>query len=250
MDSNLNLTIDQLYDLLYGIKIIKEDIMNLSINKWFIKTQIKIRIKRESKEKIKKILKNYDEILKKYINEVEEYVGSVCILFRGDWGFPKSALDATSLISNTIVLNVAWATQIILHDNNDTKNAFLITIGHELTHKEPEYPCYNLFGSERKFSHWVQEVHADFSGTLKLGNSKRKNLVESCEYKKEYKESIGNKDKDSSSHPSWKKRIEYAKHYNFNTELIKQIALDVNCKNQKLIDKVCDFYDEIILDGK
>lgn len=43
------------------------------------------------------------------------------------------------------------------------------------------------------------------------------------------------------------KRLYYAENFDFNKELIKQIAVDVNCNDQNLIYELNLFYDNIIL---
>ena len=55
------------------------------------------------------------------------------------------------------------------------------------------------------------------------------------------------KDKDTRSHPSWNRRIEYISNYNFDYNLIDKIAFDVGCENSKLILAVKKHFSEIKL---
>lgn len=60
---------------------------------------------------------------------------------------------------------------------------------------------------------------------------------------------IGHKDIDDKdcTHPSWRQRIEYASQYDYNEELIRKIAKDTKCSNEKRIQKVINQFDPIIL---
>lgn len=136
-----------------------------------------------------------------------------------------------------------WATQLVLYNSVETHNAFLITIGHELTHKDCDIFFLKHGLRNIRFVAWVNEVHADFGATQKMANNNRQELVNSMKYKKSYKE----EDKDKTNHPSWERRIYYAEHFDFGKELIQQIAKDAGCKNQKIINRVCQHFQEIKL---
>ena len=100
-----------------------------------------------------------------------------------------------------------------------------------------------LFFSRFFFIAYVNELYADFGAAEKMANSSRQKLLDAMEYKKARK----NKDEGTCDHPSWAQRIYYAEHYDFGEELIRQIAKDTGCNNQKIIDKVCKHYQEIKL---
>lgn len=161
-------------------------------------------------------------------------------------------LNAKMFMKKVILVNSAWAAQIILYDNEKTHNAFLITIGHELMHK---YDCKitGLDNIEKKFINWVTEVYCDFGGAKLMVESDRKKLVDSATYKKEQKKEAKKKtfrpirDIDTFDHPSWEHRAEYAQNYDFDETLIRKIAEDTGCTNEKLIQSVCVYYKPIKL---
>lgn len=57
------------------------------------------------------------------------------------------------------------------------------------------------------------------------------------------------KDRDTRSHPSWNKRINYIVNYDFNDDLIDKIAFECGCNNDKLITNVKNYFDVIELQG-
>ena len=54
---------------------------------------------------------------------------------------------------------------------------------------------------------------------------------------------------DDDYHPSWDKRESYVENFDFNSELIDQIAKDTGYSNPKFINKVkiCGYYGDIKL---
>lgn len=92
------------------------------------------------------------------------------------------------MLPHYILCSTRWALRLVFHQDEKTFNAFRITIGHELTHKEGDF-----------------------------------------------------------MHPSWERREYYAEHFNFDEELIRQIAIDVGCSNEKLIKRISEYYKKIIL---
>lgn len=52
---------------------------------------------------------------------------------------------------------------------------------------------------------------------------------------------------DEYTHPTWETRLEYATNYNFDKELINEIAKNTDCTNENLIKKVCEYYEPIVL---
>lgn len=140
-------------------------------------------------------------------------------------------------------MSTEWAFYLLFFNDDELKDALNITIGHELTHKENEFHTFWLLSKKKMFVKWVNELHADFGAAQKMANSERQKLLNSMEYKKARKD----EDKSTPNHPSCKQRIYYAEHYDFGEELIRQIAKDTDCNNQKIIDEVCKHYQEIKL---
>ena len=123
-------------------------------------------------------------------------------------------------------------------------------MGHELTHQEGrDLHVFKYFMRYMKFFAHVNEVHADFGATQKMCNSSRESLLRSHRYKMEYNRQINSPyiTKSSNDHPSWEKRLFYTENFDFNRDLILQIAKDTGCKNQAVIDEVCDHFEEIKL---
>ena len=71
----------------------------------------------------------------------------------------------------------------------------------------------------------------------------RQKLLDSTRYKKALKK----KDKGDFAHPSWERREYYVTNFNFDEKLIRQIARDVGCLNERLIEKITQFYKPIVL---
>lgn len=160
------------------------------------------------------------------------------------WAYDSGSkvINATALLHKTILVNAEWAARLALIKDQDTKDAFMITIGHELTHKEKDFFSFRYVLSY-KFISWVNEVHADFGAAEKMANSSRDKLILSIKYKL----SLKHIDNDSSTHPSWKRRLEYASNYDFNEALIQRIATDTRCDNEVLINNISAYYKPINL---
>lgn len=148
--------------------------------------------------------------------------------------------------NSNIGVNSEWAARLVLYnDDPSVTNAFMITIGHEATHKENDYTLLkSLKKVNKKFINWIDEVHADFGAADKVADSSRNKLIASIDYKIN---DCKNSYKDYSSHPSWQRRRYYAENFDFNEQLIRQVAEDTGCKDEKLIQKVCGYYDDINL---
>ena len=96
---------------------------------------------------------------------------------------------------------------------------------------------------DKTFINYVNEVHADFGAAEKMVDSDRHKLILSMEYKLSLKQT----DNDSPTHPSWKRRLEYASNYDFNEALIQRIATDTGCDNEVLINNINAYYKPINL---
>lgn len=157
--------------------------------------------------------------------------------------FGFSSISASSVIPNTVVISFGWLRKLIENNDLSTENAFLIMLGHELTHKKGDFSqklCFRR--ADRKFVNWVNEVHADFGAAKEMAGGSRKALVESVKYKlllKPYST-------DTHSHPSWARRLEYATNYNFDETLIQKIAADA-AASASLLQPVIAFFQPIVL---
>lgn len=143
-----------------------------------------------------------------------------------------------------------YAMQLILNPSTEMRNAFMVSIGHELTHKDGNLcPLMGLLTNQLlkipanvQFLSHVNEVHADFGAVQKVANSKRSVQVNAMTFKMQHRE-----ERHDFEHPSWKQRLNYIENYNFNEILIRQIAKDTNCTNEKLIQRAVKHFPEIVL---
>lgn len=205
-----------------------------------ISLMTKVYLRKQAKRENRILPDNYLDILK----QVEKRNLPNGIHLRFSWLYKHtSTLDGVSFPSKYILLSTAWAFYIIFNNDDEMKNAFNITIGHEMTHKECDIFVLKHGPQFVKFIAYVNELHADFGAAQKMANSNRQSLLDSMKYKKEHKD----EDKGNSSHPTWTQRIYYTEHYDFNQELIQQIAMDTGCKKQDIIDEVCEHFQEIKL---
>lgn len=182
--------------------------------------------------------KNKKQILNQYRN-----INGNCILFSWLFNHDTKTLNASALFYKLILISPEWAVRLVLFDDEETKNAFKITLGHELTHKDGDYFKLLSFGKNKRFVNYTNEVHADFGAAEKMVNSDRKKLIASMNYKLSLKAN----NKNTNDHPSWNTRKYYAENYNFNKKLIERIAKDVGCNNKDLIEKVCEYYNSDII---
>ena len=202
---------------------------------------IKREIFKEAKRCHYQVPSDYEKILEKAqkVNAISDDK----IVFSHLYDLWGSSLNANAGILHLILCNTKWAIRLVFFNNEDTMNAFFITIGHELTHKEKDFLCFSLNPKDYKFMFRVGEVHADYGAAEKMVHSSRRKLLESVRYKKALKKI----DKEDFMHPTWNKREYYIEHFDFDEKLIRQIATDVGCSNSKLIQKVCNYYKRIVL---
>lgn len=199
------------------------------------------RIKNKAKSDERTIPSNYKDILHRYkhINNVEG--NRIAFSWLSDSG--STILNATSMIPRFVVLNAEWAARVVLYDSKRTMNAFKITVGHELTHKDKEICRLKYWGNDRKFVARVNEVRADFGGAKRMCGSNRNALLKAIKYKK----ALQKNDNGDFAHPPWAKRYEYVEKNDFGAELIGKIADEVECFNEELREYVTNYYEEIIL---
>ena len=191
----------------------------------------------------KKTKKDICNRLNKY-SKLEQLNGNH--LFYNKSIFDSDSVNANSAFFNIILVNYGWALHLIRNPNEETDNAFKITIGHELGHKAGDFPIsmkYLFSRNAMKLIFWSNEVQHDFYAAKIMVDYSRDALISSMKYKIKLKKN----NKSDLSHPSWVKRLYYAENFDFNKELIKQIAVDVNCNDQNLIYELNLFYDNIIL---
>lgn len=209
------------------------------------------QIKRKSKRKklIVNIPDNYWAILDQYATIVSDH--DYILEFSTRSGMSRRGLNAYAGASSgkqsIIAATPEWAVQLIACNNIETDNAFRITLGHELTHKDPEVWLKGRLLDCKLLLH-LRELHADFGAAKKMASCNRNVLIHACEYKKRFKEMVcRKKDRDGLFHPSWTRRIEYATHYDFDDRLIKKVAADLrysedNPNHKKLIEQIIEEY--------
>ena len=189
-------------------------------------------------------IKRYEDvntILDKYENVIKAQCYELRFSFFYDFITTQESMCLTR--TNVIVANPAWASKLILFNNSEIEDVFLITSGHEMTHIKKEFSYRHLKAENRKFVKWVNEVHADFGGAEKMAQSSKEKLINSISYKIRVKPN----NQESSTHPSWKQRMNYAKTGVFNKALIETIAEETGCTNNKLINEISKFYGDIVL---
>lgn len=189
------------------------------------------------------------KVKKKYgkngISEAEEYLRGFKqktneeVYFSNYIGINDS-LNASATFPGVIFIYASWTKTLVLNRDEKTYNAFLMTLGHEEGHHvvERSFPRTNI-KKDKRFVKWLNEIYCDFYGLNKLLENNKEKFYESVEYKLAKKKAA---DKDTSDHPSWKKRKMYIEKYDWSEGLIEQIAKDTGCKNIELINKSKMYY--------
>ena len=206
-----------------------------------ISSLLKRKILKYAKDNRVQVPENYLDIL--YSAEKIEQIPGEKIVF--SWVYTSGALSlsASAMLPHYIVCNAGWAVRLIFYNDESTWNAFRFTIGYELIHKDGDYFFFPAKIKESKFMLQTAEIHADFGAAEKMADCSRQKLLDSIRYKKALKKV----DRGDFIHPSWKRREYYAENFNFDEKLIRQIAKDVGCSNEKLIEKVGKYYKKIVL---
>jgi len=204
---------------------------------------VDLYVRRKAKKEHRSLPKNYKLILREF---AEKYcTNKVKIHYLWLWDAGGRFPNASATIPGVILINSVWVSLLIdKYADKTTTDAFKMTISHEMTHQENEFFYIEPFSRNQKFVNWINEIHADYGGIIKAFDGDANRGINALEFKKKCK---GEKDKDGRSHPSWKRRIAYIRKYDFNDDLIKKVAEITGCKNQKLINKLCMFYDNIEL---
>ena len=192
-----------------------------------------------------------------YINQLEsQYHYSIGFVSNNQ--ITQCKLNASSNIRPFIFFYHSWYAHLSTFGNQeDTINAFVHTLGHELGHKHwdshdkeiiHQYHI-NFTSTERRYINWCRELHHDYYGAYLLDELGRDNLLLSYQYKQYYNtEFIHRMDEDTVSHPSWSRRIQYVENYDFTYDLLRQIATDVGLKrDHPLMKMIEEYYDDIYL---
>lgn len=187
---------------------------------------------------------NYEERLETYCQLVQSYGHK--LEFRKGRSLTCNSLNANAGLKNwSIVATPEYAYQLVSDPEIDLP--FKITLGHELTHKERDLIC--LIPRKLKFYAWLNEAHADFGAAQKMFDSNRQVLLDSISFKLNYIKKHEGHDWEDYSHPSLARRRYYVENFDFDENLIRQIARDVNYRNNRVIEKVCNHFENIKLKG-
>jgi len=172
-------------------------------------------------------------------NTIEtEYKGKTRLLFSGN----RTAKCSLSLTGKFIVIG-KWYCEMIRQKSGDELAGMVIlhSLGHELTHKKDRYYFKSAFPVNKKYSviSKINEVHADYGGAAMIKLSK-KNFV--CVMEAKWGDGSG---KITSTHPSHKQCIEYAKMGKFDDRLVYKICID---NNYECTEELCKLYKDIELE--
>lgn len=202
---------------------------------------VKMHICKRAKEHNIKYINGMEDVLQKFIQMPQMNGYNLAFLYMQSDG--RRVLQASAAIPKTITSSAEWAAVLVLKNDDIVNNAYQITLGHELGHKNGDFPVWKNKKENRKFIYWTTEVHHDFYAAQLVAESSRKRLLDALIFKKNFKE----KDISSLTHPSWEKRVFYAENFDFGFDLIAKIAEDTQCKDHNSIKNVNDFYSNIIL---
>lgn len=204
---------------------------------------VDLYVRRKAKKEHRSLPENYKFILREF---AEKYcTNKVKVHYLWFWDAGGRFPNASATIPGVILMNSVWASLLVEKYNDETiVDAFKMTIGHELTHLEHEFFYLEPFSKTQKFVDWINEVHADYGGIIKAFDGDVYRGVRALEFKEKFK---CGRDNDGRSHPSWKRRIEFIKKFDFNANTIREVAGIVGCNNQKIINLICEYYDDIEL---
>lgn len=186
------------------------------------------------------------DVLYRYIDVVQKYGYRLDFHWWRHATLRSMCCNAGYGKSSSIVATPGWAAKLVFDDSDDIHNAFLMSLGHEMTHKDNDIKVIKgmFIKNGIKFLAHMNEVHADFGAVQKLANSNREKQLKAMNYKQSYKKNV---DVSDFCHPSWNQRYDYIEKYNFDESLIRKIAADVGCANEKLIEKAIRHFNIIQL---
>ena len=195
--------------------------------------------------KHKKRINGISENLIKKLNPFDYWKGK--IIYSWFWSAGVHFPNASATIPGLILINAEWASRIILNqDNPHMHDAFALTVCHEMTHQENDFYYFDYFQLMENLLIGLTKSSADFCGVKRGLEGDRSRASFAMKYKLSCKKK---KDRDTRSHPSWNKRINYIVNYDFNDDLIDKIAFECGCNNDKLITNVKNYFDVIELQG-
>lgn len=215
-------------------------------------TFLNIYIIKRFKKLNKSIPSNKSAILKNWISKYNE--DKIKVKFSYFIPMERNKILGVLSINNTIYLSAEAATQIILNSEDSTAyKAALFSLGHEIGHimKNFKKDCLHntkLNKQDKKFIKYIDEVYSDFYAIKSKLNNSRTDAIDAVNYK--IKERVLHKryiDRSDETHPGWFLRKQFIKHYNFNLDLINEIALISGCTNSSLIQKIFQYYGNIFI---
>ena len=209
----------------------------------FVSPLVKLYIKKNAKLKNVTLPDDYVRILQDVTNCYKELNCKIAFLWL--WNFWGRIPNASATIPGIIMINSEWAFQLVVNGGNEVvRDSFYMTVWHEMAHQKGDYFFLELFSNSSRFVNWVNEVHADYYAIEKSFDGSLKRGIPAMDHKLQMK---NNKDKDSYTHPSRKRRKEFVEKYDFGEELIREIARITNCCDSSLIEKVSSFFEPISL---
>jgi len=192
-------------------------------------------IKRRSPQARKLSKPEIEKRLEDVLNEFYSYGYHIRFLWFMDWG--RSVPDAMAGKENRIYFNSEWAS-IIVSEPEESRNAFRMTMGHEMAHLSEQFHSDAKVYANGHFVKWVNEVRADFSGMYLFLEGNKEEAVKALQFKaSRYRK----KDEDAYAHPSWEKRIDYISNYEYDEKLIRRIAEDAMLTDESVINKAIEF---------
>jgi len=195
-------------------------------------------IKKKAKKEHLTIPQNYEQILEQYIEKANKL--GYTLEFRKGRCLEPDSLNANAgwTPKMSIVATPEWAARLVLYNTSEIHNVFEISLGHEITHKEKRLNSFKYGVLASTFVAHVNEVYADFNGTKLMANSQKDHLIGAIQYKKQFRKN----DVSNSTHPSWTNRLKYANFGVFDSDLIHEIAKDVNYSKEEVIKAVIEFF--------
>lgn len=153
-----------------------------------------------------------------------------------------------SFCSNIYVFR-PWVSHLILFsDEPVVLDAFRSVLGHEKTHLENRDFSTKKVKKirDRRFIHWVNEVHCDYNGLALAFNCDYEKSICAMRYIQRHKMISTGTDKTCFTHPSRALRTKYVEMKQFDRALIAEIAKDAGSDNQELIERVSAHFNNII----
>lgn len=191
---------------------------------------------------VKKHLKTTIETVKEHAKKIKGRISILPI-------YPiqeKNQLSAGSCspFLSIITYSPIWIVKVIT-EGKTWENAFLQTIGHEIGHFydiKRGLAFYFLKKNNKKFYYWMREICCDYYGVAFVKKfyppiSREEILAAVTEKSKIYVSQ--NNNQKGIGHPSWDVRLKVLyEHTLIDQEVIKYIAKESNCNDEKYINNV------------